>query len=53
MEYRQILEKCINLGKENVAHVLARVARVTKLCTTAADIYWFSVVRPHQSIAYF
>lgn len=50
MENCQILEKCINLEKENGANVLCRV---TKLCTKAADIYWFSVARRHHSIPYF
>jgi len=53
MEQCQILEKCIHLEKDNGAHVLRRVARVTKLCTKAPDIYWFSVARRHRSIAYF
>ena len=53
MEYCQILEKYIHLEKENGAHVLRWVARVTKFCTKAADIYWSSVARRHHSIAYF
>lgn len=53
MEYCQILEKYIHLEKETGSHVLRRVALVTKLCTKAADIYWFSVARRHHSIAYF
>ena len=43
MEHCQVLENYISLEKGNGAHVVRRVARVTKLCTKAANIYWFSV----------